>query len=339
MPNIRVLPTAKAAFPFFLAAQSGAGGQIPAHQIPGHQTPAQQIPAHQIPGQRQNALLLDSPDAWSLLEQETSQAAGLSLGAKLPPEDMFPGFQDAPSLQLALERLCRITIARRPWEELSLQRLDGAFALTRRHLDGRALCRRQEAELAMLALLRLLRRVLGSSWAPLELQFQHAAPQDTRPHRAAFGVLPLFGMGRDAMLIEAAALQIPVSGCGADAEPALHSCVAPSRIGLRDRVKAEIQLALPTGVPRIERVAEALRTTRWTLQRRLTAAGEVFSDLVDETRRDLARLYLRQNHLALAEIAALLGYSELSALTRASSRWFGQPPSRLRAAQLPDLVA
>lgn len=316
MPNIRAMP-------------ANLSCPVPPHRATRHLTP-------DAGGQG----MLDSPEAWRLLEQHAGRAAGLSLGAKLPPEELFPGLQDAATLQQALARLCRVTSARRPWEELTLQQLDGAFALTRRHLDGRALCRRQEAELAMLALVRLLRRVLGPGWTPLEVQFQHAIPEDTRPHRGAFGVSPLFGMGRDALLIEAAALVLPVTGCGGpQSGPALPLCVTPARIGLRDRVKAEIQLTLPTGVPRIERVAEALRTTRWTLQRRLTAAGEVFSDLVDETRRDLALIYLRQDHLALTEIAALLGYSELSALTRASSRWFGLPPSRLRAGQLPVLAA
>jgi AraC-like DNA-binding protein len=41
-------------------------------------------------------------------------------------------------------------------------------------------------------------------------------------------------------------------------------------------------------------------------------------------------MYLRQRHLPLSEIAFLLGYSELSAFSRAVRRWSGTSPSALR---------
>ena len=48
------------------------------------------------------------------------------------------------------------------------------------------------------------------------------------------------------------------------------------------------------------------------------------------TRRDLAFMYLRQRQLPLSEIAFLLGYSELSAFSRAVRRWSGTSPRALR---------
>jgi AraC-like DNA-binding protein len=41
---------------------------------------------------------------------------------------------------------------------------------------------------------------------------------------------------------------------------------------------------------------------------------------------------LQQRNLSLTEIALLLGYSELSAFTRAFSHWTGVPPSEYRRA-------
>ena len=47
-------------------------------------------------------------------------------------------------------------------------------------------------------------------------------------------------------------------------------------------------------------------------------------------RKNLAQVYLKQRHLSLSEISFLLGYSELSAFSRAVRRWTGESPRVLR---------
>ena len=56
--------------------------------------------------------------------------------------------------------------------------------------------------------------------------------------------------------------------------------------------------------------------------------------MVEDVRRDLALSYLRQRHLPFSEIAMLLGYSELSAFSRAFRRWTGASPRTYRARML-----
>ena len=67
-----------------------------------------------------------------------------------------------------------------------------------------------------------------------------------------------------------------------------------------------------------------------TLQRRLKDQGVEFKALVDDTRRLFALPYLRNRNHTLAEIAYLLGYSEVSAFNRAFRRWTGSTPSDYR---------
>jgi AraC-like DNA-binding protein len=46
----------------------------------------------------------------------------------------------------------------------------------------------------------------------------------------------------------------------------------------------------------------------------------------------MAEQYITDSRIALQEISSLLGFSELSAFSRAFRRWTGQPPSAARDA-------
>ncbi len=67
-----------------------------------------------------------------------------------------------------------------------------------------------------------------------------------------------------------------------------------------------------------------------TCQRRLAAAGLVYSRLVDEVRFDTARRLLDDPNMTLAEISAALGYAHPTKFTRAFERWTGLAPSVYR---------
>jgi AraC-like DNA-binding protein len=65
-----------------------------------------------------------------------------------------------------------------------------------------------------------------------------------------------------------------------------------------------------------------------TLRRKLVEEGMSFRDLLDKVRKDMCKLYFMEDTRPLGEIALLLGYSDLSAFTRAHKKWTGNPPSR-----------
>jgi AraC-like DNA-binding protein len=67
-----------------------------------------------------------------------------------------------------------------------------------------------------------------------------------------------------------------------------------------------------------------------TLQRRLDELGTSFATVRDEVYRTTASRYLGETDLALAQVAAAMGYSEHSAFTRACNRWFGRAASAVR---------
>jgi AraC-like DNA-binding protein len=68
-----------------------------------------------------------------------------------------------------------------------------------------------------------------------------------------------------------------------------------------------------------------------TLQRRLQAEGTSFQQLLDDTRREMAQLYLRRPDASIKRVAEQLGFEDPSNLFRACKRWFGESPGAYRA--------
>lgn len=218
----------------------------------------------------------------------------------------------------------------------SFERRDEFWHLEYRILDGFILQRRQDAELTMGMYLNIIRRVMNTVWSPDEVHFEHPRPENWREHEAVFNAPVYFNMKNNALVFREKSIRRPVPGWDASRMHTLCSALVQLTGGtgtleLNRRVMGEIRARLPSGYPHIEEVAEALRMTRWTLQRRLAAEGEVFSALVEDTRRRLALLYLGQSHLMINDIASILGYSELSAFSRACVRWFDASPTKMRA--------
>jgi AraC-like DNA-binding protein len=82
--------------------------------------------------------------------------------------------------------------------------------------------------------------------------------------------------------------------------------------------------------PTLEALAAANHLSVRTLQRRLSERDDSFQALLARTRYRLAKEYLRDPRLELTDVAALLGYSEHSAFTRAFRHWSGESPARWR---------
>jgi AraC-like DNA-binding protein len=86
--------------------------------------------------------------------------------------------------------------------------------------------------------------------------------------------------------------------------------------------RAALREMLGGDAPTLDRVAAGLHVSPRTLQRRLTAEGTSFATLLDESRRELAAVWLREGRLSRTEIAYLLGFSHPSSFSRAVRRWF-----------------
>lgn len=98
------------------------------------------------------------------------------------------------------------------------------------------------------------------------------------------------------------------------------------------RVRAVLTERLSSGRVSQRAVASALHMSLRTLQRKLEEEGTSYKTLLEETRRELARQYLRQQSISVNEVTYLLGFSEPSNFARAFKRWTGFSPSEFRSA-------
>ena len=125
-----------------------------------------------------------------------------------------------------------------------------------------------------------------------------------------------------------------ISGVGGGMEQHAQLLMAsrPMPDDLIGQVRQQIVRGLDSGKITREDVAKRLHMSVRTLQRRLDDNGIVFSDLVDEIRKEMAKSYLQAGELTLTEIGFLLGFAEQSSFTRAFKRWTGQTPLEFRRA-------
>jgi len=110
----------------------------------------------------------------------------------------------------------------------------------------------------------------------------------------------------------------------------LEQVSAARRTSIAERVQDYIRGALPEGDCSIERCAARLGLSVRTLQSNLGQCGLKFSELLERQRIDLAKTYLRHEHLSLDDVAANLGYAEQSSFGRAFRRWTGTTPLQFR---------
>jgi AraC-like DNA-binding protein len=144
----------------------------------------------------------------------------------------------------------------------------------------------------------------GASWAGL------AVPRDAWrvPLRRRDPILR--------SLLEAQAETIPTPGPG------------PDRVVLD--LRRVLASRLPRGEMEIGVVARDLGMSARTLQRRLSAAGSSYQQVLDSSRRETAERCLTGSSLSVAEIAYMLGFSEPAAFHRAFKRWTGVTPQAVR---------
>ncbi|WP_434428056.1 AraC family transcriptional regulator [Nannocystis pusilla] len=200
---------------------------------------------------------------------------------------------------------------------------------------------RHLAEFVVAQWVLLLRSRRAAGFPLRRVRFVHAAPPTTDAHARLFQAPLEFGAPHDGIEFDADLLDLPLERGDPTlmhmlrryGDELLASSAGPPAT-LQDRLRAHLAGRLAAGAPSIDLAARALGMSTRSLQRQLRAEGTVFKDVVEAARRDLALGHLRAGRSSVSEVAFLLGFTEVSAFSRAFRRWTGESPSTWRRAHV-----
>jgi AraC-like DNA-binding protein len=270
---------------------------------------------------------------------ETSPDPGI--GLKLGAEPRFERYQPSAiaavcsrSFRDALQRIARYKQLTCP-EEIRVRTTGDEATVEFIYLQAEQVQPDVLVDLGLSWILAIGRRGTDGQITPLRLEL-------TRPvqHRellqSHFGCRVRFKAGRNALVFRNSDLDRPfvtqneelLKAIGAQLEAELQERNASADVG--EQVKHSLKRSLPGKRPTLQQVARELCMSVRTLQRRLTDADITFQQLVEDTRRELARHYLKHSTVELNEAAFLLGYSDANSFFRAFQGWEGTSPGEWR---------
>jgi AraC-like DNA-binding protein len=172
-------------------------------------------------------------------------------------------------------------------------------------------------------------RALAPGAVPRRVSFIHSEPLDCSAHRAFFDCPIAWSTDKDSVEWALDGLKSPMG-----TDPSLSAFIekeAQRRLGLLpqsgslDEVKNAVLQRLPAGDVSLITVAAMLGRAPRTLRRELSSAGCAYRSLVDGVRRQRAKELAAVGNHSMTDIALKLGFSEVSAFSRAWRRWFDTP--------------
>ncbi|MFT7596451.1 MAG: AraC-like DNA-binding protein [Paracoccaceae bacterium] len=264
---------------------------------------------------------------------------GLEFGQNFTPKKLgMLGFAaiSAPTLAAALRTLEKYFPAHQDQTSFGLIADRDILWLSYHILDPRIVNRRQDAELSLGVFCNIFKHALGPNWRPLEIRFEHNKPDGHDEHEMRFDAPIQFGRRTNAIAFRRSDLDTLMP----EQDPYLASVVEPFLQGRCDSqanpqdfamtVRNEVKMHLGESLPSVADISKLFGVSEPAFQKQLRAHGLNFSDVVKAARHELALHYIADPNLPLTEIAYLLGYSELSAFSRAFRNWTGMSPQRYR---------
>lgn len=259
---------------------------------------------------------------------------GLQLGQRLETTLLGPIaflMMHSPDVQSALQYLFRFLHVRARGITLSL---DSEAGRAQFRLDSPVLMLEggdQIEDLSLANYIGFMRIACGKTWTPKKVLLRHPPPKDCTPWHELFGRNVRFNQPVTVMQFPTAELKRPLHTADVGIGDTLRRYILQIEAEHQGDVVAQVRhvllTLLPTGKCSIDRVADLFGMHRRTLHRKLAVESVTFEQLLDDVRRDMAMRLLASPSLPIQQVAAQLGYHDLSAFSRAFRRWRGVSPS------------
>lgn len=267
-----------------------------------------------------------------LLETAAARAGAEDFGLRLARQRRLSNLgpialvlREQATLRNVVEAIMQLVWLQNESLRLELEEADDVAVLQCRGIAGPL--PRQSAELVVGILVRSIRALVGESWRPAMVCFEHAPPRSRETHRRVFDCDLGFDQDFAGIAIARRDLKLAVP----NADPVLAREIeryirAPGErhVGLKDKVLEMVLASLSTGRITADRVAQAFGFDRRTLHRKLAEEGTTFRALLAHARLRLLKAYRQDGRRSETALAGLLGFASLSAF----SRWHATKSSR-----------
>ena len=193
------------------------------------------------------------------------------------------------------------------------------------------------AEIAMTSLLSIARSLCSKDQFRInETHFRHAEPEYAEEYTRIFKSPVYFNRKHSKVVISTSILEKPLLGALPEANRKTEIEARTQLIQLQQSQKVSRQIInflednLGVNSISIQEVADHLKMTPRTLQRRLKDEDTSYVALREKVRFRFAQNYLRDDSMNMDSIAALLGFSESTNFYHAFKRWSGVSPGEFR---------
>jgi AraC-like DNA-binding protein len=262
---------------------------------------------------------------------------GIAVGQRMQPGNLHAlgfGLLSSASLRDFYERICNYYHVVSQSANFHSYEIDGASILAANKLAATVCYETRDAWITMMV--RFLRFLYQQEINPLWIELSRPMPAGgDQPYLDYFNCPVRFSCSEDRIAMDSSIMDRNLPGANPDMaqhndEIVIQYLAQMDRNDVVNRVRRHIIEDLASGLLSKQGVADKMHMSPRNLQLKLAAQDTTFQDTLDTTRKKLATGYIEQSHLAITEIAYLLGFSDASNFTRAFRRWFGVSPREYR---------
>jgi AraC-like DNA-binding protein len=293
--------------------------------------------------------VLSSPDArypfarmqvmWRLaVERSGDPCFGLTVAKHMRPQ-AFHGlgfvWLSSDTLYDALSRLVKYQRLISTVADITLEETHDSVNLVVNLLQPSSEIEPASIDAAVAVFLSMCRMAVCGPFNPRRVSLKRPRPACSQRFEAFFQAPVRFEADKNVLGFDPESIHKPLPGADpellrANDQVVLDYLARFDRESLSMQVRSLLIEQLPDGQPTQQGIARSLNLSVRNLQRKLQSEGISFKHLLDETRKELATQYIRDNNRRIGEITYLLGFSEPSNFTRAFRRWTGLSPNEYR---------
>lgn len=193
---------------------------------------------------------------------------------------------------------------------------------------------RQFKELSFGVCLKLMKTIIKGSVVMERLEFAHAPISDIAVYKRLFGCDVLFNQEHDRLVVKRHYLDYEIetlsTGSKQRLEQGLLTTLSQYGDDIERQITAIILQSLGGQTLNLESVAKLLNMNKRTLQRRLKVNQLSFKSILSNVRLKTACWHLEASSMDITLLSEILGYSDISAFSKAFKQETGVAPLKWR---------